>query len=252
MIEANADSPRHTQPNQTASKKKRPARERRSNTKSDKAAAIDTIEGPALPVKRTKQSAEKIASIEVLVDASSPIQHLAVEPEKSTSPEDQKDRKEAPLNLKQAVSAEKLKPMSAAKSNSQLLSSIKKNSEFDLEIGRKCNCKQGQCRQLYCVCLKQGLPCRPGICQCDGCQNDEREDAAKAREEQKQKIESDVRRGCNCKKNYCKKNYCICHNGGKLCDPKLCNCTDCYNVEGAPPVPKKNATPKVQRTSASK
>ena len=38
--------------------------------------------------KRSKLSAEKITMVEVIEDANSPIQQLAVEAEKSTSPED--------------------------------------------------------------------------------------------------------------------------------------------------------------------
>ena len=47
----------------------------------------------------------------------------------------------------------------------------------------------------------------------------------------------EVRKGCNCKKNYCKKNYCICHNAGLHCDPDLCHCIECFNYDGAPSIP---------------
>ena len=61
------------------------------------------------------------------------------------------------------------------------------------------------------------------------------------RANQKQALESAIRKGCNCKKNYCKKNYCICHAAGLKCDPDLCNCTDCYNFDGAPDPPGKKS-----------
>ena len=107
----------------------------------------------------------------------------------------------------------------------------------DVNQIKRCNCKGGQCRQLYCVCLKQGLACVPGVCQCSGCQNDESEAAVKAREERKAMMGKEVRKGCNCKKNYCKKNYCICHNAGLHCDPDLCHCIECFNYDGAPSIP---------------
>ena len=102
---------------------------------------------------------------------------------------------------------------------------------------RRCNCKGGQCRQLYCVCLKSGMPCTPGVCQCTGCLNDERDEAEQVRENQKRSLAGAVRKGCNCKKNYCRKNYCICHGAGLMCDRSLCHCTECFNYDDAPPVP---------------
>lgn len=116
----------------------------------------------------------------------------------------------------------------------------KQSSILDSEVKvMTCNCKQGACHQLYCICLKNGAACNPDICQCSGCQNDERESAVKARSNQIYKIESAVRKGCNCKSNYCKKNYCICHSKGQLCDPELCHCKSCYNKLNAGPVPSK-------------
>ena len=106
-----------------------------------------------------------------------------------------------------------------------------------MDLDKGCNCKSGQCRQLYCICLKRGVPCRPGICNCTGCENDERQAAIEAREKQREELQNAVRKGCNCKNNYCKKNYCICHAAGLKCDPRICNCHDCYNYVGAPPLP---------------
>ena len=102
---------------------------------------------------------------------------------------------------------------------------------------RHCNCRGGHCRQLYCVCLKNGRACEPGICQCIGCLNDDRPEAESARAAQKLLLESAVRKGCNCKRNYCRKNYCICHSKGIHCDVSICHCQDCYNYPEAPPVP---------------
>ena len=101
-----------------------------------------------------------------------------------------------------------------------------------------CNCSKGACHQLYCICLKNGAACQPGVCQCSGCQNDERESAVKARADQMARMDAAVRKGCNCKSN-CKKNYCICHSKGLMCDPVLCHCQKCYNKVGAGPVPAK-------------
>ena len=70
--------------------------------------------------------------------------------------------------------------------------------------------------------------------------------AVKAREEQKRHMEeakrNNIRKGCNCKKNYCHKGYCICHNSGQHCDRNLCHCQQCYNYEGAPPLPGSNGS----------
>ena len=127
-------------------------------------------------------------------------------------------------------------PMSAAGS------ALSKATAGDAGEPKHCNCKGGQCRQLYCVCRKRGSACIPGVCQCHGCKNDDSEEAIQARAEQKRVLDEGVRKGCNCKKNYCKKNYCICHHGGLKCDPDLCHCSDCYNYEGAPPPPGKSAS----------
>jgi len=81
------------------------------------------------------------------------------------------------------------------------------------------------------------MPCTPGVCQCTGCLNDEREEAEQVRENQKRSLAEAVRKGCNCKKNYCRKNYCICHGAGLTCDKSLCHCTECFNYDDAPPVP---------------
>ena len=104
---------------------------------------------------------------------------------------------------------------------------------------RRCHCRGGKCRQLYCVCLKAGVACDPTVCQCEDCQNDMRESAIAAREEQKRILKEAVRRGCNCKRNYCLKNYCICHSQGLKCIAGLCQCNQCFNFEGAGPPPTK-------------
>ena len=124
------------------------------------------------------------------------------------------------------------------------------NQIVDNIAPKHCNCKGGKCRQLYCVCLKAGRACAPGLCQCVGCLNDDSKDAIAARDLQKRAILEAVRKGCNCRRNYCRKNYCICHGSGLMCDPKLCHCESCYNYEGAPPVPTneaRGAEPKKRR-----
>ena len=125
------------------------------------------------------------------------------------------------------------------------------NSELNAE-SRRCNCKGGKCRQLYCVCLKRGEKCIPGVCQCQDCQNDDREAAVQARLEQKRSLDSAVRKGCNCKKNYCKKNYCICHNDGLWCDPAICHCTECYNHESAGPLPLRQSSDSLKASDGKK
>ena len=79
------------------------------------------------------------------------------------------------------------------------------------QSNKRCHCKGGKCRQLYCVCLKRGVKCDPDVCGCVDCQNDDRESAVLARAEQLRNINNPVRKGCNCKRNYCLKGYCICH-----------------------------------------
>ena len=101
-----------------------------------------------------------------------------------------------------------------------------------------CFCKGGKCRQLYCQCLKRGTGCDPTVCQCSNCENDLRESAIAAREEQIKILKAAVRKGCNCKRNYCKKNYCVCHANGDKCIA-LCQCLECFNKEGMGPPPSK-------------
>lgn len=50
---------------------------------------------------------------------------------------------------------------------------------------KRCHCKYGKCRQLYCICRKRGISCDPAVCQCTDCLNDDREEAVRAREMQK-------------------------------------------------------------------
>ena len=106
------------------------------------------------------------------------------------------------------------------------------------EPKKKCTCSKGQCRKMYCVCLRSAQECDKNVCQCKDCQNDDSEQAIKAREAQRKVLDKPFeRKPCNCRKNYCKQNYCICHQSGMMCDPKLCCCEGCLNRPGAPEAP---------------
>lgn len=98
---------------------------------------------------------------------------------------------------------------------------------------KPCTCKNGRCAKKYCVCLKRGSKCNPAFCTCRDCENLDSPEAEARRLEQLQKLEDGllIRKGCNCKRNRCEQNYCICFQQGLDCDPKLCECQDCKNVE---------------------
>lgn len=98
---------------------------------------------------------------------------------------------------------------------------------------KPCTCKNGRCAKKYCVCLKRGAKCNPAVCTCRDCENLDSPEAEARRLDQQQKLEDGllIRKGCNCKRNRCEQNYCVCFQQGLDCDPKLCECQDCKNVE---------------------
>lgn len=64
---------------------------------------------------------------------------------------------------------DEIKPDKNEGNNPAIQQVIINNEEIDELKNQSCNCKGGMCRQLYCVCLKKGVACKPGVCQCVGC-----------------------------------------------------------------------------------
>jgi protein lin-54 len=84
---------------------------------------------------------------------------------------------------------------------------------------------------MYCVCLKDGNKCNDQ-CSCDGCLNNDDEEAETRRQKQKTKLneEKNIRKPCRCTKNKCEQAYCICFGSGLGCFDG-CSCTNCHNTD---------------------
>lgn len=115
-----------------------------------------------------------------------------------------------------------------------------------------CSCPKSQCIALYCECFKSGRRCNPDVCSCSKCKNTLKESGqGGARSLAIQSILTRNPRaftsstgpgpqgkpnpcpegqGCNCIRSKCLKLYCTCFQQGKTCDPDICTCVDCHNV----------------------
>jgi hypothetical protein len=146
--------------------------------------------------------------------------------------EDQEAKKQARAKKPKRTAKEQISQTQTAAPIVGSQSALLKREAQSAEEAKPCTCKNGRCAKKYCVCLKRAEKCDPTLCTCRDCENLDSKAAEDRRMEQLKRIQdgSLVRKGCNCKRNKCEQNYCVCFQQGLDCDPKLCECQDCKNV----------------------
>ena len=84
-----------------------------------------------------------------------------------------------PINMNQQVTQifQTTQNASSAESPTEIDQEAK-----EAEPRKKCTCSKGQCKKMYCVCLRSAQSCDKNVCQCKDCQNDDTEPAVRARE----------------------------------------------------------------------
>jgi Tesmin/TSO1-like CXC domain, cysteine-rich domain len=104
-----------------------------------------------------------------------------------------------------------------------------------------CNCVRSKCLKLYCTCFHHGKLCRPNICSCVGCENNNDNDEhysnrqAAIQNVMEKNVDAFtikpkmIGQGCACKNNKCLRKYCECYRTGLRCILNKCTCRECEN-----------------------
>ena len=100
------------------------------------------------------------------------------------------------------------------------------------EKKKTCTCRNTNCLQNYCECIKAGLYCNSD-CRCINCKNlpeheKERNNHLEAQMIKQMTSPKLSKNGCRCKKINCRSRYCACFNAGIACTED-CECVDCEN-----------------------
>ncbi|GMH84827.1 hypothetical protein TrVE_jg1501 [Triparma verrucosa] len=122
------------------------------------------------------------------------------------------------------------------------------NAEHALQLINRgeeswCKCRKSRCLKLYCDCFQAGNNCRQncGCVEClntvehsgkDGIRTNAVINALLRRPDAFEKRVRELGNGCGCKNSGCLKKYCECFREGNLCNPDVCKCQGCKNLEG--------------------
>jgi len=106
-----------------------------------------------------------------------------------------------------------------------------------------CKCRKSRCLKLYCDCFQAGNNCKAS-CGCAECLNTVEHSgkdgirthaviaALLRRPDAFEKRVREFGNGCGCKNSGCLKKYCECFREGQPCNPDVCKCQGCKNLEG--------------------